>query len=201
MQDVLEKVRREAAECLLLSNVTTDEKRELFAKLAGHLSDLAFEFEKTTATNRAELVHAADRHPSAAKPEQMAGASQQQVPQPRRMLPWLLAIAFVAIAGAVIGTNHRAEQLSSVAAIQANPEPSVATDRSKPEPSAAPEASDDTKQRVAALQQSLNDIQQALKDLQEERKLLSEQLGTLAARLDNLEKARAEVTRGRRRTR
>jgi hypothetical protein len=202
MQGVLEKVRREAAECLLLSNVTTDEKRELFAKLAGHLNDLAFEFEKTTATSRAELAHAADRELSAAKPEPIAAQGQALRWHP--VFPWLSAVVFVAIAGAIIGTDFRAEELSSLAATQKDPEPSVDAVQSKPELSAAPALSDDTKQPVAALQQSLNDFQQALKDLQGERKLLSEQVGSLAARLDGLERARAEAGRpatGRRRTR
>jgi hypothetical protein len=42
VQRVLEKLRSEVAECLLVSNVATDpEKRELFARVAEHISGLA----------------------------------------------------------------------------------------------------------------------------------------------------------------
>ena len=49
MQDMrthLEKLRSDAAECSVISNLATDsKKRELFARLAAHLSALADEVE------------------------------------------------------------------------------------------------------------------------------------------------------------
>jgi chromosome segregation ATPase len=71
-----------------------------------------------------------------------------------------------------------------------------------------PRANDETKQTLAALQQTVNDLQSArqrdegqIADLQRqlsaeqgERKLLSDQVGALAGRVDGLEKARAEFT-------
>ena len=50
----LDKIRSDAAECLLLSNLVTDGKREVFAKTAEHLNALASEVEKTIATNSAD---------------------------------------------------------------------------------------------------------------------------------------------------
>ena len=51
MQDMLaqlERLRREAAECELIRNLATDaKKRELFDRLAAHLSVLASEIERT----------------------------------------------------------------------------------------------------------------------------------------------------------
>ena len=51
MQDMLtylEKLRREAAECKLIRDFATSyEKRELFDRLAAHLSVLATEVERT----------------------------------------------------------------------------------------------------------------------------------------------------------
>ena len=51
MQDMLaqlEKLRREAAECELIRDLATDpKKRELFDRLAAHLSVLASEVERT----------------------------------------------------------------------------------------------------------------------------------------------------------
>jgi hypothetical protein len=54
-QNHLEKLRREAAECELISNLATDKnKRELFARLAQHMSTVAAEVE------RAMIAKAAD---------------------------------------------------------------------------------------------------------------------------------------------
>jgi hypothetical protein len=47
MQAHLEKLRRDAAECKLISDLATDKaKRELFEKLAEHYAVLASEVEK-----------------------------------------------------------------------------------------------------------------------------------------------------------
>jgi cell division protein FtsB len=172
MQVHLDKIRSDAAECLLLSQLATDGKREVFVRLAEHLNGLALEVEKTTAASGADVPYAADH-------EQAAATDHEQAPPSPRMLPWLLVIVLAAIAGAFFWVNSRAEKdLSS----------SVATVQSKPESSAAPQ--DDTKQAMAAL----------LSGEQEQRKATTEQLGALAARvdklervLDKLESARAEI--------
>ena len=58
MQDYqthLEKLRKDAAECELISNLATDlQKRELFKKLAEHLATLATEVERAMAAKRGE---------------------------------------------------------------------------------------------------------------------------------------------------
>lgn len=57
MQDYqthLEKLRKDAAECELISNLATDlQKRELFKKLAEHLAMLATEVERAMAAKKA----------------------------------------------------------------------------------------------------------------------------------------------------
>jgi hypothetical protein len=57
MQDYqthLEKLRKDAAECELISNLATDlQKRELFKKLAEHLATLATEVERAMAAKKA----------------------------------------------------------------------------------------------------------------------------------------------------
>src|SRR5258705_8974551 len=50
----LDKIRSDAAECVLLSNLVADGKGEVFARTAKHLSALALEIEKTIATNSAD---------------------------------------------------------------------------------------------------------------------------------------------------
>jgi hypothetical protein len=51
MQAHLEKLRSDAAECALISNLATEpEKRELFARLAEHLAVLASEVERAIAS-------------------------------------------------------------------------------------------------------------------------------------------------------
>ena len=50
MQSQLEKLRTDAAECALIRDLATDpKKRELFTKLADHLSVLASEVERAIA--------------------------------------------------------------------------------------------------------------------------------------------------------
>jgi hypothetical protein len=50
MQAHLEKLRSDAAECALISNLATNqEKKELFARLAAHLTVLASEVERAIA--------------------------------------------------------------------------------------------------------------------------------------------------------
>ena len=52
MQAHLEKLRADAAECGLISNLATEPgKRELFARLAEHLTVLASEVERAIAAN------------------------------------------------------------------------------------------------------------------------------------------------------
>jgi uncharacterized protein YceH (UPF0502 family) len=52
MQAHLEKLRADAAECGLISNLATEPgKRELFARLAEHLAVLASEVERAIAAN------------------------------------------------------------------------------------------------------------------------------------------------------
>jgi hypothetical protein len=51
----LEKLRADAAECRLISDLATDlEKRELFARLAKHLSVLASEIERAIGSKLAD---------------------------------------------------------------------------------------------------------------------------------------------------
>ena len=56
MQDMkahLEKLRADAAECALIRDLATDpDKRELFARLAEHLTTLASEIEAVIAAKR-----------------------------------------------------------------------------------------------------------------------------------------------------
>lgn len=53
-QTHLEKLRKDAAECELISNLATDlQKRELFKKLAEHLATLATEVERAMAAKKA----------------------------------------------------------------------------------------------------------------------------------------------------
>ncbi len=60
MQDMiahLEKLRREAAECLMISDLATDvDKRELFARLAAHHRVLASAVERAIAKKNGDAV-------------------------------------------------------------------------------------------------------------------------------------------------
>ena len=60
MQVHLEKIRLDAAECLSLSILANDGKRELFVRMAEHLNGLALEVEKAMAAERANVASATD---------------------------------------------------------------------------------------------------------------------------------------------
>ena len=161
IQTRLDKIRSDAAECLLLSNLITDEKREVFARTAEHLNALALEVEKTIATNSADKARAGDREEAVAT--DIAAAHHQQAARPRRMLPWLLVIVLGGIVGALFWANNPAKEYWSLSTLQ-----------SKHETSPAPQ--DETKQAIDTL----------LSGEQAERKILMEQLSALAVRVDNL---------------
>jgi uncharacterized coiled-coil protein SlyX len=185
LQKLLQKIRTDAAECHLLSNLATDGKQEVFVRVAGHLNALALEVEKTIATNGTtttaqlapglqnrvdHVAYAADRDQAATTDREQAGAAHHvQTARSRRMLPWLLIIALAAVAGTFIWVEHR-EDASVVAAVQTKPE-------------SAPASQDDAMRAMAA----------ALSEQQRQRKLLAEQVSALAARVGDLEKARAEA--------
>ncbi|MGY4408664.1 hypothetical protein ACVWW4_000400 [Bradyrhizobium sp. LB7.1] len=57
MQVRLEKLRIDAAECALIRDLATDpRKRELFAKLAEHLTVLALEVERALGDGHSEIA-------------------------------------------------------------------------------------------------------------------------------------------------
>jgi hypothetical protein len=162
LQAHLDKIRSDAAECLLLSSLATDGKREVFTKMAEHLNALAFELEKTIATTEANRVGIPDREEPIA-PE-VAAAHPQKAARPRRLLLLLPVIVFGAAAGALVWANSPAvETYWSLL-------------QSKRETSPAPQ--DDIKQAIATL----------LSGEQAERKMLTEQVGALAARVGDLER-------------
>lgn len=184
MQAHLEKIRSDAAECALLSNLVADGKREVFAKTAEHLNALASEVEKTIAASGADrgvrgeswpMARAADREEVVAT--DIAAAHHQPAARPRRMLPWLLVVVSAGLVGAFVWANNPAKEYWSLLTLQ-----------SKQATPPAPQ--DETKQDIAAL----------LSGEQAERKVLMEQLSALAARVDNLvtaldslKTARAEI--------
>ena len=68
MEAHLEKLRRDAAECAIIRDLATDpKKRELFTKLAEHMSVLALEVERAMAkdTDKAASVGAPPDHQKA----------------------------------------------------------------------------------------------------------------------------------------
>jgi hypothetical protein len=120
LQAHLRKIRSDAAECLMLSNLATEGKRELFARIAEHLNALALEIEKTTAVggaadgsatvapNHEQTVPADHERPAALELEQAAA-----VRRPARSW-WissaLLAGVLVLVAGASLLAVDRASR-------------------------------------------------------------------------------------------
>jgi len=169
MQAHLEKIRSDAAECLVLGSLATTEKREIFLKIAEHLNRLASEVERTiSGANVTPAVH----HPKAVVTDQIATENiaadvavvhHQQAARPRRMLSWALVVVLGGIVGSFFWANNLAKEYWPSFTLQSKHETSAATH-------------DETKKAIAVF----------LSDEQVERKMLTEQLSALAARVDNL---------------
>src|ERR1700722_5265194 len=96
IQAHLKKIRSDAAECLVLSSLANDGKREVFIRIAEHLNALALELETS--------IKPGTGGGGASKHEEIAAfnvpqTDQQPAAQRRRKLPWLLAIVVGAISG------------------------------------------------------------------------------------------------------
>ena len=164
LQNQLEKLRREAAECLLLSNLATDpEKRQLFANIAEHIAGLASGVESALAAEPANVVRAADL-----KRAEATAADQKQTTKSRRMLRWFVVLVLVAATVAFVWRHP--EKGSPFTALEAKAEP-------------PPAQQEDTTQVIANF----------LSAEEQKWKSLAEQLGALSGRMDNLERARAEM--------
>src|SRR4029078_8817908 len=93
MQEIrahLDRIRSDAAECVLLSNLVADGKREVFARAAEHLNALALEVEKTIGAHSADqgtrwdgvnTARPEDREETA--PVDLAATHQQQAARSR----------------------------------------------------------------------------------------------------------------------
>jgi hypothetical protein len=177
----LDKIRSDAAECVLLSKLVADGKGAVFVRTAEHLNSLAIELEKTLATNSAntgmheERLHAArpEDHEEAVAINTAGATRHQPASRPSRMLKLLLVI----VLGGIVGASFKpAKEYWSLYASQSK--------------YLALESQDQTTQTIAAL----------LSSEHAERHMLVERLSALANRLDNLatalensKTARAEV--------
>src|SRR6185312_3062624 len=118
MQTQLERIRSDAAECLLLSSLATDNKSNMFAKMAEHLNDLASELEKALVPNSSNLAHgelvpfrpragceeAGATEITASVPQEAgaeANGARRQTARSRRLWPWL----FVVVVGISTGAS------------------------------------------------------------------------------------------------
>ena len=197
IQTHLSKIRSDAAECILLSGLATDDaRREMFVKTAEHLNLLAFEIEKTIAANSAKSPHgegvtlvplaqeelvttdiaAVNKHaagsgdPEKAVDADIAVAHHQPAARPRRMLPWLLVIVLGGIVWAFLWANKPVKDYWTLLSTLPSKLSALQSTHE------ASSSQDDTKQALATL----------LSEEQADRKRLSDQIGALSARLDNL---------------
>jgi hypothetical protein len=189
IQAHLDKIRSDAAECILLSSLATDGKQKVFARAADHLNALASEIEKTIATNTSDKVMPGESVHVARVAADIAVAHQQPAARSRRILPWSLVVVLIGTGAAFFWANSLVKDfwvnnlikdyrsLSSILQSKRN---------------TSPTPPDETRQAIATL----------LSDEQAERKILMEQIGALAVRLDsvvtaldNLKASRDEITR------
>ena len=108
IQTHLEKLRSEAAECLVASNLTTDpEKRQLFASVVEQIPELASAVQNEVAVEFANVVRAAET----------AVVDQKQAIRYRQILPWFVVVILLAAAGAFAWS--RVEKDASVTTLEA----------------------------------------------------------------------------------
>src|ERR1700743_3286942 len=108
LQSHLRKIRSDAAECLVLSSVSSDGKGQFFLRTAEHLNGLALELEKSIA--RVEAGRAGTGEHERTPPIQVSAVnpssvSSHQPGRSRLVLPWLLVMVFGAISATLIFAN------------------------------------------------------------------------------------------------
>ncbi len=177
----LEKLRSEAAECRILSDVATDpEKRELFAKVGQHVAALVAGVEGALAAEPANVAPAADDLEKTAGADRTF-ADEKQATKPRGMLSFyaLLVVLVLTVAAGTLVWPHGEKNSSLSAQAKTEPPPALSA-QVKAEPPPAPQEGTPAMARFSPAEE-------------EKLKLLLDQLGALVARLDNLERARAEA--------
>ena len=194
IQTVLEKLRREVAECLVLSNVATDpEKQQLFARVADRISGLASAVQSELVREPAKAIYVPDQKPIDVVPildhEGVDTADSPILPERPtkllRMRAWLVVAFLIAAAGAFV--LARTEKDPSLPALEAKVEPPPAPRQEVKLPAPQQDA------KLPAPEKDAKQVIAEFKSAEEDkRKLLTQQLDALAARIDNLEKAHAE---------
>ena len=166
LQAQTRKIRADAAECLVLSNLVTEEKRPLFARIAEHLNSLALEVESEAVTNVAGEPNAVVNKQEAVVRDLASLADRPKASRSWNRLPWLLLLSSMVIAGSVFWVTRQTGK-DSFSAADLLP---------KTEPLRA--ARDEANQQLAAF----------LSDEKGERKEIRDQLSVLITRLDGLAK-------------
>ena len=160
MQAHARKIRSDAAECLVLSNLVSEERRPLFARIAEHLNSLALEIETEGVTGVADK-------PSALPDQQVnfvdrpaALSDPQRAPRSWRLLPGALLVVLVIIGAGVLWAMNRTE-LSIAKLLQTT---------------------------GSELQAPVHELTTVLSEEKADRKAFREQLDGLMTRLDSLTK-------------
>jgi hypothetical protein len=168
IQAHLKKIRSDAAECLVLSSLANDGKREVFLRIAEHLNALALELERSTKSRM--------DGGGASKHEEIAAfnvppTDPKRTERPSRMLTWLLVLALAVIFGAAIWANNPTEKYRSFMMSKHDPTPQ-----------------DSSNQAAIVL---------LISGEQAERKLLLDQVTALAVRLDDIASSLDSLKKGR----
>lgn len=159
MQAHARKIRSDAAECLVLSNLVTEERRQLFGRIAEHLNSLALEIETEAKTTLIDEPSATpDQHVDLADAP-AASPNHRRAARSWRLLPWLLLVAIIVIAGAVLWARNRTEFAFNMVA-----------------------------KAGSEYQASAHEFATLLSEERGQRKAFSDELNALIARLDHLAK-------------
>src|SRR5579863_2900696 len=114
MQAHVRKIRSDAAECMMLSNLVTEENRYLFGQIAEHLNSLALEIETETAANVVDEPAAALNQQVDFADQHASPISHQKAVRLWHQRPWsfFVFILLLVIAGGVFWAINRTEMQS-----------------------------------------------------------------------------------------
>ena len=162
----LDKIRSDAAECMLLSKLVTDGKGQVFVRTAEHLNELALALERSIAINGADqgASRVSLSAPQSQDHEHAVSSKTAGPPptRPRRMLAWIL-LTLIILSGVLGASSKQAREYWSLYAFHSKND-------------APPSTPDQTLQAMSAL----------LSGEQAEREKVIARLNELTARMDVL---------------
>jgi hypothetical protein len=168
MQAHAKKIRSDAAECLVLSNLVTEERRPLFGRIAEHLNSLALEIETEAVNGISNNPGVLPNHQGTFPEEPPPPADHKRAASFWRQLPWSLLVALITAAAVIWAVRVTGITFSNLP-------PSTAS----------------------KFENSTHELTSLLSEERDRRKAYNDQVSALITRLDDLAKQLDDLKRAR----